>query len=305
MVCVEDRSRDECWEVLQELAELDAHLVVLRLSRNFGQHAAITAGLAECQGEVAVVMDCDLQDPPEVITQFWQAYQEGYEVVVGSRKSRSHSSGRRLLAWAYTRLMRVLGRPKYDASIGSFSLISRKVITEFLRFRDVNRHYLFILDWLGFERTVVPFEQNERFCGRSSYSLTALVRHAVQGIFFQTSNFLRWIVAGGAVAAAIGFMATIYIIVQYFLHGAQPGWTSLAVSIWTIGGLIMATLGIVGLYVGQVFDQVKGRPLYVVETRINHTDELAKRLPAESAEVIVENARGSADEPSLQPARPR
>lgn len=306
VVFVDDRSRDGSWPIVYKLAASDSQVRAVRLSRNFGQHAAITAGLAECRGKAAVVMDCDLQDPPEVIAEFWQMHTEGFEVVVGSRQARSHAPSRQWLAWGYTKVMQVLGRPKYDPSIGSFSLISRKVINEFLRFRDVNRHYLFIIDWLGFKRTVVPFTQAERFCGQSSYSFMALVRHAVQGILFQTTSFLKWIVAGGAVVAGCGLIATLYIIALYLLHGAQPGWTSLAVSIWTIGGLIMSTLGIVGLYVGQVFDQVKGRPIYVIEDRCDG------QLPSTHAQVIrkdspspLDSDRVSEFDSSIQTSHPR
>ena len=177
IVYVDDRSRDDCWSIICELARTCPSIRAVRLSRNFGQHVAITAGLSECCGQAAVVMDCDLQDPPEVIPEFWRACSEGCDVVVGSRQMRSHSIGRRSFAHGYTLMMRFLGRPKYDSSIGSFSLISRKVITEFLKFRDVNRHYLFILDWLGFERTVVPFVQSERLCGQSSYSFYGLLKY--------------------------------------------------------------------------------------------------------------------------------
>lgn len=269
VVFVDDRSPDDCWRVLEELVARDPRLRALRLSRNFGQHPAITAGLAESTGRWIVVMDCDLQDPPEEIPRLYAAAQQGFDVVFARRKRRHHSVFRRLSARVYTKLMNVFLGTSIEGEYGAFSMISRKVAVEFLRLLDRDRHYLLILSWLGFRQTSIDVEHGPRHSGRSAYSLASLVRHAVDGLFFQTTTLLRWIVYAGLTTAFLGFGFALGLVVAY-LAGADPpsGYTSLAVLLLVSTGLILTSLGVTGLYLGKVFEQVKQRPLYVVDERL-------------------------------------
>ena len=180
-----------------ELAAADRRVRGLRLSRHFGQHAAITAGLAECKGRRAVVMDCDLQDPPEVIPQLWEKALAGHDIVLARRKRKRQTVFRRIAAALYFRTLGALSKQRFDGEFGAFSIVSRQVIDAYLRFQDRERHYLFILYWLGFDATAVEYEHASRHSGTSSYSLRALLRHAVNGIVFQTTTVLRWIVYFG------------------------------------------------------------------------------------------------------------
>ena len=282
LVFVDDRSPDGAWPLLLDLAEGDdEHVRAVRLSRNYGQHAAITAGLAETRGRYVVVMDCDLQDPPEEIPRLYEQGLAGFRVVFARRKSRRHSWFRRVAARAYFGLVRIFTGVRVNGEYGSFSLIERRVVDAYLRIRDRGRHYLFILYWLGFETTEIDVEHGERGEGESSYSLRRLLNHALQGLFFQTTRLLRWIVYLGFFVALAGVGFAAYLIYRAMVSHPYPGWTSLAVLILLIGGMIITSIGVTGLYVEQIFDQVKDRPLYVIDERTGDdplTDSAAKRV---------------------------
>ncbi len=265
LILIDDRSPDEAWDVIDGLARSDPRVRGVHLSRNFGQHAAITAGLSHARGDWVVVMDCDLQDPPEEIPKLYAKASEGYEVVLGRRRETRLPAHRRVLSRAYFRLLSAFTGVPFDGSHGTFSVISRKVVESFLRFRDQDRHYLFILNWLGFRQTTVDYAHSERESGKSSYSLGRLISHALDGMFFQTTVILRWIVGLGFVMAAISAALAVYFVIARVTATAYPGWTSLAVLTLGVGGFIVISTGITGIYVGKVFDQVKDRPLFVVD----------------------------------------
>jgi polyisoprenyl-phosphate glycosyltransferase len=269
MILVDDRSPDGAWENLRALAQRDRSVKALRLSRNFGQHAAITAGLAECRGRWAIVMDCDLQDPPEEIPLLYKSARAGFDIVFARRKQKKHPWLRRAAARAFFWIINFFNQTNIHGEHGSFSIISRAVVDAFLQLQDRDRHYLFILHWLGFNVTDVEYEHADRYSGRSSYSLRALLKHAFDGIFFQTTSLLRWIVYAGFWISLSGVALTVYFVYLYLAHSIYPGWTSLAVLILLIGGFIISSTGITGLYIGKIFEQVKGRPLYVIDQALN------------------------------------
>jgi polyisoprenyl-phosphate glycosyltransferase len=267
VVFVDDCSPDEAWFRLEELSEADERIRALRLSRNFGQHAAITAGLAEARGDWVVVMDCDLQDPPEEIPRLLATAREGFDVVLTQRDRRRQSWPRRLASKAYFRMRNILMGTSMTSEHATLSVISRSVVDAFLSLGDVDRQYMLILHWLGFRRTVLPLRQQDRQEGKSSYTLSKLIQVAVDGMFFQTTRLLRWIVLLGFLVAAGGVVLAGLFIVLYFTAKPLPGFTGLAVLTLLVGGFILVSTGIIGLYVGKIFEQVKGRPLYVVERR--------------------------------------
>jgi dolichol-phosphate mannosyltransferase len=265
LVFVEDRGGDDSWRVLRELAAGDPHVRAFRLSRNFGQHAAITAGLAKSRGRWTVVMDCDLQDPPEEIGRLYAKAAEGYDIVLAKRARKRMTLFRRLAGRVYFGLMNFFAGTSIDAGHGSFSIISRKVVNSFLAFNDRDRHYLLLLYWLGFDRASIEYEQAPRASGKSSYTFRRLLSHALGGMFFQTTVLLRWVVYSGFVLALIGVAAAIFFAVQRVTGTAYPGWTSLVVLLLLIGGLIIISTGVTGLYIGRVFHEVRRRPLYVID----------------------------------------
>jgi dolichol-phosphate mannosyltransferase len=269
LVFVEDRGGDDSWRLLVDLARHDPAVRAFRLSRNFGQHAAITAGLAQSRGRWVVVMDCDLQDPPEEIPRLYEAARQGHEVVFARRRHKRQGIGRRLAARTYFALLRLFTHRTFEGEYGSFSIISRKVVESFLLFRDQDRHYLFILDWLGFRATSIEYDHAERLAGGSSYTLKALLVHALNGIFAQTTVFLRWIVYLGFAISLSGLALAGFFVQQYFVHSTVPaGFTSLAVLVLFVGGVSILTTGVAGLYVGKIFEQVKGRPLFVIDESV-------------------------------------
>jgi glycosyltransferase involved in cell wall biosynthesis len=265
IVFVDDRSPDNSWEILSALANRDLRLRAVRLSRNFGQHAAITAGLAESRGRWTVVMDCDLQDPPEEIPRLLEKAAEGYEIVLSRRVRRRQSRLRRLASRAYFRVRNFFMRMDMGTEYSTLSLLSRKVVDAFLDVRDRDRQYMLIVYWLGFDRAEIEIEHAERLAGTSAYTMRQLIQVAIEGFFFETTILLRWIVYLGFVLALVGALLAAWFIVAYFVFDPYPGWTSVAVLLLIVGGFIITSLGVTGLYIGKIFGQVKDRPLYVVD----------------------------------------
>lgn len=268
IILVDDRSFDDSWRKILELQAFHPNVKGIRLSRNFGQGMAILAGMEEAVGDLIVVMDCDLQDPPEKIADLYAKAREGFDVVVGRRSSRSHSFFRVWAAKLFFGILNKISGQKYDGSYGSFSLLSRKAVNGFLRLRERDRHFQLILQWIGFERGVVDYEHQPREAGKSSYSFATLVQHAANGIFFHSTEFLRWIVRLGLLYALGGAFLAIYLSLNAILGSRQPGWTSLAVLMLINTGAILVSLGVVGLYISKIFDQVKDRPLFIVDERL-------------------------------------
>lgn len=269
IVLVDDRSLDDAWEVLTELARGDRRLRIVRLSRNFGQHAAITAGLTRSRGDWTVVMDCDLQEPPEEIARLWAKAQEGYDIVRATREGRRHSAFRRMSASLYRRMLseREGGG---EIEFSTLSMISRKVVDAFLQLRDRDREYQLVLDWLGFSQATISFAHAEREGDSpSAYGLRELVGVALDGMFFRTTVLLRWIVLLGFLVAAAGFGLGAYAVFSRYVEDTPAGYTSIVVLLVLLSGFILISLGVVGLYVGRIFDQVKGRPLFVVDEQID------------------------------------
>jgi dolichol-phosphate mannosyltransferase len=274
-VLVDDRSPDESWDILRGLAETDGSVRLIRLSRNFGQHAAITAGIEHARGRWIAVMDCDLQDPPEDIARLYARAREGAEIVYARRTGRRGPWFRRFASRMYFRLLNASLGTNFDPDYGNFTIISRKVRDAFLRFRDKDRHYLMILRWLGYDHASIDVAHAERYAGESAYSLRTLFRFAMDGLFFQSTTLLRWSTYIGFAASICGVLLAAFFIVNYFFIEPYPGWTSLAVLILLIGGLTITTVGIAGLYIGKIFTQVKDRPLYVVDDVVDGRERLS------------------------------
>lgn len=281
LIFVDDRSPDDSWSVLETIAAADPRVRAIRLSRNFGQHNAITAGLAASEGRWTVVMDCDLQDPPEEIPRLYEAAGHGgCDLVLARRLTRSNPRLRVLLGRLYFKLLNTVMGTKIDRSFGTFSILSRKVVQAYLALGERDRHYLFVLQWLGFEQGTIQFQQATRTSGSSSYTLVGLIRHAVRGVFFQTTNVLLYIVYFGFLLAAGGLLLAMYDVIASAVAHPPPGYTSVMVVTILIGGFIIVSTGVTGMYIGRVFEQVKGRPLYVIDEVVQKQHSTAKPKPA-------------------------
>lgn len=266
LVLVDDRSPDGAWEVIREVAG-NPCVRAIRLSRNFGQHAAITAGLAHSAGRFTVVMDCDLEEPPEEIPRLYAKAQEGFDVVHTRRRGRG-SLLRNIAGRAYFRLRNRFTGSSMGLDHGTLSILSRKVVDSFLTLRDRDREYLAALDWLGFSHATIDFDRRVRPGGRSAYTLPRLLRVASDGLFFQTTVLLRWIVMLGFAIALLGAGLAAYWVIVFLVDDPPSGFTSIAVLLLLLSGFLITSLGVVGLYVGKIFEQVKTRPLYLVDERI-------------------------------------
>jgi glycosyltransferase involved in cell wall biosynthesis len=293
LVFVDDRSLDDGWTVLERLARADEHVRAFRLSRNFGQDAAITAGLSMAVGDWAVVMDCDLEEAPEDIPRMWAAAGEGYDLVRTVRRGWRHSWFRRRASRLYRRLtLETDVRPDYS----NMSLLSRRVIDAFLRLRDRDREYTIALDWLGFDSTSVEIEHQERHAGRSGYTLGRLIGVALNGMFFRSTVLLRLVMLLGFVVALIGLGVAVFEIADYFLQPEKtvPGYTSLAVLLLILAGFIIVSVGVVGLYVARIFEQVKDRPLYLIDQEAQYPPARTPSPDRPESETSAERVRDSA-----------
>jgi dolichol-phosphate mannosyltransferase len=209
-------------------------------------------------------MDCDLQEAPEEIPRLWAAAGEGYDVVRTIRRGWQHSLSRRWSSKIYRTMTRGAGpRSQYS----NMSLLSRRVIDAFMRLRDRDREYTIALNWLGFDSTAIEIDHHERHAGKSGYTLERLFKVALDGVFFRTTVLLRVVVAAGFLIAASGIVLAIFEIIDYFAEHdkAVPGYTSLAVLVLLMAGFIIVSIGVVGLYVGRIFEQVKERPLFLID----------------------------------------
>ncbi len=265
IIMVEDCGGDRSWEIIQGLARRDARVKGIQFSRNFGQHYGITAGLDHCDGDWVVVMDCDLQDRPEEIPRLYAKAREGYDVVLARRGRRSDPLRKRLASWVFYRLFSWLAEIEYDGQAGNFRIVSRKVVKSFRQMREQLRFFGALVNWMGFPVATVDVQHEERYAGPSTYTAAKLWRLAAETIVAYSDKPLRLSVRFGFVLAFLAFCYGIYVIARALLYGSPiTGWSSLIVSIYFIGGIIIAILGVIGIYLGKAFDEVKRRPLYIV-----------------------------------------
>jgi len=265
LLLVEDCGGDRSWEVIQQIAADDSRVRGIQFSRNFGQHYGITAGLDYCRGDWAVVMDCDLQDRPEEIPRLYTKATEGYDVVLANRGRRVDPLAKRILSWLFYRTFNYLADLNYDGNSGNFSIISRRVINQFCGMREQLRFFGGLITWMGFPTAHIDVQHAARHEGESSYTWRALWKLASQTIVAYSDKPLRLAVRLGFSMAALAFCYGSFVLVRALVNRSPiPGWSSLIVSLYFIGGLIIAFLGVLGIYLGKTFDETKKRPLYII-----------------------------------------
>lgn len=272
IILVNDGSPDNSWKIISEIATTDKRIKGINLSRNFGQHPAIYCGLDHSSGEVVIVMDCDLQEDPSYIPILLSKHNEGYDVVYTLKKNRAHALWKNFSTFIFTKIYNFLIDNKNLSSsqyVGSFSLISRKVVNSFLKFRDCQFHYLLILRWLGFRYAYVEISHFKRKKGLSSYNFKRLFEHALVAIVFHSDKLLRLNIYIGFFIALVSFVFGLIIVISYFIKGFAPGWTSIITLMLFSLGIILLSNGVLGLYLGKMFDQTKQRPIYVIDQKVN------------------------------------
>ncbi len=265
IILVNDACPQGSWEVIRQLALMDRRVVGIDLSRNFGQIRAITAGLNYAAGEWVVVMDCDLQDKPEEIPRLYSRAQQGYDVVFARRAVRHDTFFKKLSSRIFYWVYGYFTAGAFDGSICNFSISRRMVMDNYKRLGDQNRAFILFIKWMGFKSAVLDIEHAERAAGKSSYTFQKQLRLALEIVTTQSNKPLILSIQVGFGVASLAFIYGFYTIIRYLMYGISvPGFTSTIVSIYFVGGIILAQLGILGLYIGYVFDQTKGRPIYIV-----------------------------------------
>lgn len=270
IIFIEDCSPDNSWQKIQENCKKDKRIKGIKLTRNFGQHYAITAGLEASTGNYVVVMDCDLQDDPKYIPNLYKKIREGFDIVYTRITRRSHSILRNFYSKLFSIFFNWLSDNNFSQdNVSAFSMLSRKVVEAYCKVSDSQRHYLMILRWLGFKHTYIDVTHKKRYFGKSSYTFFKLCHHAINGIISQSDKLLRISIALGLGFSFLSMTLIAWLIAMYFINGFKEGWTSVVVLILFSTGLVLISVGILGIYLGKTFEQVKNRPLYLIDEKIN------------------------------------
>ncbi len=270
IILVNDASPDKSWDEILKQCAVNSRVKGINLSRNFGQHYAITAGLHYAKGDWVVVMDCDLQDRPEEIPNLYKKALEGFDIVYARRVVKHVGWWKRFSSVAFHAVLDWLSGIKSDPAIANFGIFSQRVITEYNRIPQQARSFGSIIGSLGFKRGYIDVEQDESARGGSSYTLRKLLAHSFNIIVSSTNKPLRMAVGVGFVMATVSFILALYNVIAKLTGIIRvSGYTTTIFSIWFVGGLLLFVMGVLGLYVGKIFDQVKGHPLYVVRDEVN------------------------------------
>ena len=278
VVLVCDGSPDNSWLAIKEECEHDKRVVGINLSRNFGQHYAITAGMRYARGEWIVLMDCDLQDRPEEIPRLYEKAFEGYDIVQSRRVHRKDGFFKRLSSTTFHVVFDWFSGMKTDNSISNLGIYSRKVIDAFNDMQETSRSFGTLLSYVGFRKCTIDVEHSERYEGRSSYSFHSLMKLMFDITISNSNKPLRIITMFGFLFSFLAFLLALYNLIAHWVGLVNvQGFTTTVFSIWFVGGVNLMVLGVVGLYVGKIFNQVKQRPLFIVAEEINVENEMKKK----------------------------
>jgi len=270
IILVNDCSPDSSWLKIEQECMKDKRVKGISLSRNFGQHYAISAGLNYTNGEYVVVMDCDLQDVPDEIPNLYSKAVEGWDIVYARRVDRQDKFFKKLSSKLFYKLFNYLSGSDFDSAIGNFGIYHKKVIEEFNKMNEYARDFSMLIRYLGFKFCTIDVKHSNRLHGKSSYSISKLFNLSLDIILSNSNKPLKLTTKIGFVISIISLFLAMYNIIAKFLNLIDlPGYTTTVFSIWFIGGLVLFVLGIIGIYVGKIFDQVKGRQLYIISKEIN------------------------------------
>jgi dolichol-phosphate mannosyltransferase len=271
LIYVDDGSTDTTPSVLRTLHQQDSRVRVIRFSRNFGHQIAITAGLEHAAGDAVVVIDADLQDPPEIIVEFLKKWEEGHEVVYGVRTERDGETAFKLwTAKIFYRLINRLSDTRIPLDAGDFRLLDRKVVDALLSMPERDRYVRGMISWLGFSQCAVPYHRAARTAGETKFSLWRMLHFATDGVVSFSILPLRLATWTGFLASGIALLGIIAVVFEKYLHvtGLVQGWSSTVIAVLFMGGVQLVCLGIIGEYVGRAYGEVKRRPLYIVQEQI-------------------------------------
>lgn len=268
---VDDGSSDGSLARLSALSAADACVQVVKFSRNFGHQIAITAGIDHAEGDAVVVIDADLQDPPEVIGDFVDKWREGYDVVFGVRSERDGETRAKLLtARLFYRILRRFTQVEIPVDVGDFRLMSRRAADVLRGMREKDRFVRGLVSWLGFRQVGVPYRRDPRFAGETKYPYRKMIKFAVDGITSFSGAPLKLASWLGYLSSILAFLYLASVFVQKLMGGTVQGWATIMVALLFLGGVQLICIGIIGEYIGRIFNEIKPRPMYVVEEVIAH-----------------------------------
>lgn len=270
IIFVNDASPDNDWEVIKILTQNEERIKGINLSRNFGQHYAITAGLVNASGDWIVIMDGDLQDRPEEIPNLYNKVQQGYDIVLAQRILRQDKLVKRLSSMLFYKIFSYLTETRQDGSVANFGIYKRTVIQAVLSMNDSIKFFPTMLQWVGFNKAFLPVRHDKRTIGDSSYTLSNLFQLAFDNLISFSNKPLLLVVKFGFFIVAMSMLAACYFLVKYLQGDIEVlGYSSLIISIWFLSGITIMILGIVGIYVGKTFEKVKNRPYYIIKEKQN------------------------------------
>ncbi len=275
IIFVNDGSKDRTVELMMNACKVNTKIKLLSFSRNFGHQIAITAGMDYAKGDAVIVMDADLQDPPEVITSLIDKYKEGFDVVYAVRsKRKGETIFKKWTSKAFYRFLRFMCNIDIPVDTGDFRLISRKVCDVMKKLTERNRYVRGLVSWVGFKQAAVEYVREERFAGETKYPLRKMLKLSMDGITSFSSKPLSMSKNLGFFTATAGFIYMVIVILNKYVFGKTvQGWASLIVVILLIGGIQLIVLGVVGDYIARIFDESKNRPLYIIEDKYNFNGE--------------------------------
>ncbi len=275
-IFINDGSRDESLTLLESLANKDKRVVVINFSRNFGHQPAITAGLDYADGDAVIIMDTDLQDPPEVSMRMIEKWQEGYDIVYAQRKTRKDGTFKKLSAHVFYRVLSSTSSIEIPRDTGDFRLMDRKAVLELRRFGEFNRFMRGLVSYLGFRQVALPFDRQARFAGESHYPFKKMMKLAVDGILNFSTTPIKLINHVGIFTAVLSFLAfgAIGVLKLFDPKALVPGWAFIVMSIFFMGGVQLVMMGVLGSYIGRTYSEVQKRPIYIIDSITNK-----KRLP--------------------------
>lgn len=270
IILVNDSSPDAPWELIRDLTQKDKRVKGINLSRNFGQHFALRAGLDHSKGDWVIVMDCDLQCDPAEIVKLYEKAQEGYDVVFTRIREKKESYFKALTSELFYNVYNYLTGMKIEKSLSSMNIASRQVVNVIRSMKEHHQVHFLFLKWTGFRSTIVEIDHKKRFAGKSSYDLRKRIRLAINTFLTFSDKPLRLAIRFGFYLACLSALYIAYKVIESLINGHQVlGWASLIASIFFSTGVIISVLGVVGLYVGKIFEEVKDRPLYIIRDLLN------------------------------------
>lgn len=270
IILVDDYSTDNSWQHIEMICNSNNRVKGIKLSRNFGQHYAITAGLDHAFGDKIVVMDCDFQDAPSEIPNLYAKSNEGYDIVLARRISRKDGFFKKLFSKIFWKTLGYLTGTNIDHTVANFGIYSNKVIKSVCSLRESIRFFPSMVLWVGFRKTSLDVQHQERHSGKSGYNFSRMFKLALDVMLAYSDKPIRIVIKTGFVISLFSLILGLYYLFLNFTNQIViPGYTSIIISIWFLGGLIILILGIIGLYIGKTFEGVKNRPIYIIEKSVN------------------------------------